>query len=152
MPDDANVLVNVGCYFRCDKPCTCNYTCTQRFLLLRSCAYLNFLGKFGFRAYIGLHNQMSDSSRVRASKRGPFTTLCGYVCRGQQGKIEKIHPPPTNSKIEWNHFVLQAILDFGAPSRCNLFVHLSEKRENISFLSPPQISIIVMPTLVLRLP
>jgi len=21
-----------GCYFRCDKPCTCNYPCTQRFL------------------------------------------------------------------------------------------------------------------------
>jgi len=39
-----------GCYFRCDRPCTCNYTCTQRFLLLRSCAYLNTLGKFGFRA------------------------------------------------------------------------------------------------------
>jgi len=39
-----------GCYFRCDKMCTCNYTCTQHFLLLRSCAYLNSLGKFGFQA------------------------------------------------------------------------------------------------------
>jgi len=29
---------------------------------------------------------------------GPFTTLCGYVYRGQQGEIERIHPPPTNSK------------------------------------------------------
>ena len=28
----------------CDKACTCNYTCTQRFLLLRSCAYRNSLG------------------------------------------------------------------------------------------------------------
>jgi len=35
-----------SCYFRCDRPCTC----TQRFLLPRSCAYLNSLGKFGFRA------------------------------------------------------------------------------------------------------
>jgi len=39
-----------GCYIRCDKPCTCNYTCTQSFLLLRSCAYLNSLGKLGFQA------------------------------------------------------------------------------------------------------
>jgi len=39
-----------GCYFRCDKPCTCNYTWTQRFLLLRTCACLNSLGNFGFRA------------------------------------------------------------------------------------------------------
>ena len=39
------------CYFRCDKPCrpSCNYTCTQRCLLLRSCVYLNSLGKFGFQ-------------------------------------------------------------------------------------------------------
>ena len=28
-----------GCFFRCDKTCACNYTCTQRFLLIRSCAY-----------------------------------------------------------------------------------------------------------------
>jgi len=33
-------------YFRCGKPCTC----TQGFLLLRSCANPNSLGKFGFRA------------------------------------------------------------------------------------------------------
>jgi len=26
-------------FFQCDKPCTCNYTCTQHFLLLRSSAY-----------------------------------------------------------------------------------------------------------------
>jgi len=29
-------VVQGGCYFRCDKPCTLNCTCTQRFLLLRS--------------------------------------------------------------------------------------------------------------------
>jgi len=39
-----------GWYFRCNKPCSYNYTCTQRVLLLRSCAYLNSLGKFGFQA------------------------------------------------------------------------------------------------------
>ena len=54
------------CYFRCDKPCTCNYTWPQHFLLLRSCAYLNSLGKFGFQAKIGHKKQMSGSSRVRA--------------------------------------------------------------------------------------
>ena len=55
---------------------------------------------FGPRTY------MSGSSRVRApaSKWGPFTTLCGYVCRGQQGKIERIHPPPTNSKYRLKSF------------------------------------------------
>jgi len=35
--------------FRCDKSCTCNYTCTY-FSLPRSCTYLNSLGKFGFQA------------------------------------------------------------------------------------------------------
>jgi len=29
---------------------TCSYTRTLRFLLPRSCTYLNSLGKFGFRA------------------------------------------------------------------------------------------------------
>jgi len=38
-----------GYYFWCDKPCTCNYTWTQHFLLLRRCVYLNSLGKFGFQ-------------------------------------------------------------------------------------------------------
>ena len=34
----------------------------------------------------------------------PFTTLCGYVCRGQQGEIERIHPPHTNSKYRLKSF------------------------------------------------
>jgi len=41
-------------------------TRTLRFLILCSCAYLDSLGKFGFRAYIGLQKQMSVSGRVRA--------------------------------------------------------------------------------------
>jgi len=32
-----------GCYFRCDKLCICNNTCTQRLLLLSSCTCLNSL-------------------------------------------------------------------------------------------------------------
>jgi len=51
---------------------------------------------------------MSVSSRVRACdfgfgpgsrfKKGVFTTLFGYVCKGQQGEISRIHPPSTNTK------------------------------------------------------
>ena len=47
---------------------------------------------------------MSGLSRVQASKWGPFTTLGGYVGRGQQGEIERIHPPPTNSKNIFKSF------------------------------------------------
>jgi len=32
-----------------EKPCTCSYTRAPCFFLTRSCAYLNSLGKFGFR-------------------------------------------------------------------------------------------------------
>jgi len=34
----------------------------------------------------------------------PFTTLCGYVGRGQQGEIERIHAPPTKSKNRLKSF------------------------------------------------
>jgi len=37
-------------------------------------------------------------------KMRPFTTLCGYVCRGQQGEIERIHPQPSNSKYKLKSF------------------------------------------------
>jgi len=30
------------------KPCTCSYSCTFRFSIPCSCAYLDLLGKFGF--------------------------------------------------------------------------------------------------------
>ena len=53
----------------------------------RSCAYLDSIGKFGFRAWIGLQNKcrapaefrlvMLGSGLVRASTWGPFTTLWG---------------------------------------------------------------------------
>ena len=112
-----------GCYFRCNKPCTCNYTCTQRFLLLRSCAYLEtplvnltFRPKTGFRnkcrARAGFGLVISGSGRVQARKWGPFTNLCGYVGRGQQGEIERIHPPPTNSKNRLKSFCEVGFADF----------------------------------------
>jgi len=47
---------------------------------------------------------MSGSIRVQASKWGAFTTLCGYVGRGQQGEIERIRPPLTNSKNRLKSF------------------------------------------------
>ena len=42
--------------------------------------------------------------RSRPSKWGPFTTLCEYVCRDQQRKTKRIHPPPTNSKYRVKSF------------------------------------------------
>jgi len=39
------------------KSCTCSYTRTLRFLIPRSCAYLDSLGKFGFRAKSGFKNK-----------------------------------------------------------------------------------------------
>ena len=87
-------------FFRCDKPCTCKYTCTQRFCysavahILTSSVNLAFELKLGFknkcRAWAGFGLVISSSGRVQASKWGPFTTLCGYVCREQQGEIERI--------------------------------------------------------------
>ena len=57
---------------------------------------------------------MSGSSRVQACDFGlgpgsgfqirPFTTLCGYVGKNQQMEIERMHPPPTNSKNRWKSF------------------------------------------------
>ena len=35
----------------------------------------------------------------------PFTTLCGFVGRGQQAEIERtVHPPPANSKNRLKSF------------------------------------------------
>jgi len=36
--------------------------------------------------------------------RGLFTTLCGYAGKGQQGAIERINPPSTNSKYRLKSF------------------------------------------------
>jgi len=46
----------------------------------------------------------SGYGRVQASKWGSFITLRGYVCRGQQGEIERINPPSTNSKNRLKSF------------------------------------------------
>jgi len=97
-----------GWNFRCDKPCTFNWTCIQRFLLLHSCAYVKTPSvNLACRPKLGLKNEcrpragfglvISGSGRVQASKWGPFPKLC--VCRqGPIREIERIHSPPTNSK------------------------------------------------------
>jgi len=56
------------------------------------------------RARAGFGLVISGSGRVQASKWGPCTTLCGYVRRGQQEEIERIHPPPTISKNRLKSF------------------------------------------------
>jgi len=61
---------------------------------------------------------ISSSGRVQALKWGPFTTLCGYVCREQQEEIERIHPPPTNSKYRLKPFSEVGYANF----RPNVFV------------------------------
>jgi len=51
----------------------------------------------------GPKSGLKNKCRARAGfglQSEALTTLCGYVCRGQQGEIEKIHPLPTNCKIE----------------------------------------------------
>jgi len=35
-----------------------------------------------------------------------------YVCTGQQGKIERIHPPPTNSKHRLKPFLEVGLANF----------------------------------------
>ena len=69
-----------GCYFECDKPCTCSYTRTPRFSLPRSsCAYLNSFSEFGFLCLNQTLKINVGSGQVWASKRGPFATLsCIY--------------------------------------------------------------------------
>jgi len=43
-------LVKVVAILGVIKPCACSYIRTLRFLIPRSCAYLDSLGKFDFRA------------------------------------------------------------------------------------------------------
>ena len=69
---------------------------------------------FAFRPISGFKNEsraragfglvILSSGRVQTSKWGPFTTLYGYGGRVQQGEIERIHPPPTNSKNRLKSF------------------------------------------------
>jgi len=108
-----------GCYFRCDKPCTCSSTRTQHFFysavahILTPSVNLAFETQSGFknkcraRAEFGL--VISGSGRVQALNWGPFTTLSMYA-GANKGRLKGyiLHPPTVN--IEWNHFVKSATL------------------------------------------
>jgi len=69
---------------------------------------LSFGPKSGFknkcRPWAGFRLVISGSDLVKASTWGPFTTLCLYVRRGQQGETERTHPPPTNSEYRVKSF------------------------------------------------
>jgi len=115
VPDYANVLVKVVAIFgvinRAPATSPVHVFC---YSAVGSCAYLTpsvsltFKPKSGFknsyRARAGFGLVISGSGRFQASKWGPFTTLCGYVCGGQQGEIERIRPPPTNNKNRLKSF------------------------------------------------
>jgi len=67
------------------KSYTCSYTRTLRFLIFRSCTYLDSLGKMAFGPKLGFRNKfrtrvkfglvIAGSGRVRGSNLGSFTTL-----------------------------------------------------------------------------
>ena len=104
MPDYANVLVKVVAIFRvinCVPAATLAHNVFCYFAvahILTPSVNLAFRPKSGFknkcRARAGFELVTSGSNRVQASKWGPFTTLCGYVCRVQQRlKGYNLHPP-----------------------------------------------------------
>jgi len=78
-----------GCYFGCDKPCTCSYNLHEHNVFCYSAVAhistpsvnLTFGPKSGFknkcRPRAGFGLVISASGRVQASKWGPFTTLRG---------------------------------------------------------------------------
>ena len=114
MPDYANVLVKVFALFGMINrvPAT---TPAHNVFYYSAVAHIltpsvnlpfrpksDLKNKFRVRAGFGL--VISCSSRVQASKWGHFTTLCGCIGRGQQVEIERIHPPPTNSKNRLKSF------------------------------------------------
>ena len=120
VPDNANVLVKVVAIFgvinrvRATTPCTVahNMFCYSAVAhILTPSVNLALRPKSGFKNNVRLEPG-SDSGRVQASERGPFTTLCGYVGRGQQGKIEGIRPPPTNSKNRLEPFCEMGCANF----------------------------------------
>ena len=114
MPDYANVLVKVVAIFGVIShvPATTpahNVFCYSAVAhILTPSVNLAFRPESDFknkyRARVGFGLVIWGSGQVQASKWGPFTTLCGYVGRGQQGQIERIHPPPTNSKNKLKSF------------------------------------------------
>ena len=83
-----------------DKPFTFSYTRTQRFLLLRSCAYPNSFSKFGFPAGFRLQNEafLQLYVGIRVSR------FPGFLWNRETGKI-KLDPgiPGKNGNIIYTY-------------------------------------------------
>ena len=76
------------------KSCTCSYTRTQRFLVPRSCVYLDSLGKLGFRAKSGFKTKC----RARAEfglQNEVNLQLCPAVIQHPQNDLapRELRPP-----------------------------------------------------------
>jgi len=67
------------------KSCTCSYTRTLHFLILRSCAYLDSLGKFVFQAKSGFKNKC----RARAGF-GPQNEAHLQLCASHLAKLKTL--------------------------------------------------------------
>jgi len=66
--------------------------------------------------------------RARAGFRFENATLCVHLGRGQQGEIERMHPPPTNSKNRLKSFCEVGYTNF----RLNVFA--AGKRISVEIL------------------
>ena len=124
MPDYANVLVKVVVILGVVNCVPAAITKHNVFCysadahILTSSINLAFRPKSGFRARAGFGLVIAASGRVQASNWGPFATLCEYVDRSQQGEIERIHLPPTNSQNRLKSFCEVSYANF----RPNVFV------------------------------
>jgi len=54
-------------------------------------------------------NVSAKNDRNVSAKEKP---RCGYVCKGRQGEMERIHPPPTNTKTDWISFCEVGYVNF----------------------------------------
>ena len=129
MPDYANGLVKVVVFYGvinrvpAATPARNVFCYSAVAHILIPSVNLAFELKLGFKskclAWAGLVLVISSTGRVQASKWSPFTTLCcGYVCREQQGEIERMHPPPTSTKSRLKSFCEVGYANF----RPNVFV------------------------------
>jgi len=91
----------VVAFFGVIKSSVCSYTRT-RFLIPRSCAYLDSLGKFSFRAKLRFKNKcraragfglvISSSGQVRASQMKPIYNFAIRYCLFKIVTLQKTRP------------------------------------------------------------
>ena len=129
MPDYTNALVKVIAIFGVINrvPATThahNVFCYSAVVhILTLSVNLAFRPKPGFknkcRARAGFRFVISVLDRVQASKWSPFTTLCVSICKGHQREIERIRPPPTNSKNRLKSFCEVSYVSVCQPFYCS---------------------------------